>query len=315
MTTQREKVLAIKVFGKYTIINPVSIKGSRYVTCKCDCGKTKDVRVDSLLNGDSSSCGCGTIAKRRQSSHATKDRSYNVSDHVFYNLLMDIHRRCYNKNRDDYKHYGGRGIAVCKRWHKSTPYYLDNFTEDMGSAYRKGLEIERIDVNGDYCPENCIWVDRRTQVNNLRTNRELTWGGITLSTAEVCHLAGLDQAWISDRLNKLEYSNSMEEMFSVKFLDRQYKLLHDGVIKSAKQVLEESGYTESQICRLGTKYGNRGEAAIQLCGAVLIEEREKAYISDFNIAFEKLKEKINKSEFDLNLINKIERRLSEVSNA
>ena len=107
----------------------------------------------------------------------------------------------------------------------------------------------------------------------------------------------------------------MEDMLSVHFSDRQYKMLHNGVIKSAKQVMEDCGYTESQICRFGNKFGSRVEAAIQLCGAVLTEEKEKDYISDFNVAFEKLKEKKYKSEFDFNLISKIERRLLGVSNA
>lgn len=311
MTTQKQKVMDIGRFGRYRVIESTSQKGSMYVICQCDCGKTKDVRVDSLLNGDSKSCGCGAVDKIRKRSHATRDHTNNLKEHMFYNLLLDIHRRCYNENRNDYKHYGGRGVTVCDRWHKDTPYYLDNFTEDMGETYIKGLEIERIDVNGNYCPENCRWVDRKSQTNNLRRNRELSWGGIKLTTAEVCYLSGLDQTWIGDRLNKLKHSDCMEEMFAVKFSDRQYKLLHEGVIKSGKQVMMDCGYTENQICRLGVIYGNRAQAAIELCGAVLTEEKEKDYISDFNTAFEKLKQKEDKSCFDLNLIDKIERKLKE----
>jgi hypothetical protein len=69
--------------------------------------------------------------------------------------------RCLNKNNTNYKLYGGRGITVCDDW-------LDfvGFWEDMGEFYRDGLELDRIDNNGNYEPGNCRWEDWKQQANN-----------------------------------------------------------------------------------------------------------------------------------------------------
>ena len=105
--------------------------------------------------------------------------------------------RCYNPKNNSYSVYGGRGIKVCERWHR----YI-GFLEDMAPTWRKGLTIERLDNNGDYTPENCIWATIAQQENNRRNNRKITVGGSTLTVRQWEHLQGFKDTLISGRLRR-----------------------------------------------------------------------------------------------------------------
>lgn len=101
--------------------------------------------------------------------------SYNQIITAFRNM----HQRCFNKKIPDYCNYGGRGITICCKW-----MTLEGFIEDMLDSFKEGLTLDRVDVNGNYCKENCRWVTRKVQGNNTRRNRYIEYNGVIKTLSE-----------------------------------------------------------------------------------------------------------------------------------
>ncbi len=97
-----------------------------------------------------------------------------------YPIWSSMRSRCNCKTSQFYKNYGGRGIKVCARWESFV-----NFANDLGTP-KKGMTLDRIDVNGNYCPENCRWATRKEQAYNRRNTRKLTYKGKTQNIEQWC---------------------------------------------------------------------------------------------------------------------------------
>lgn len=113
-----------------------------------------------------------------------------------YSLWCRIKDRCNNPNKQHYERYGGRGIKVCERWQNS----FENFLEDMGERPSEKHSIDRIDVNGDYCKENCRWATKKEQANNTSTNKFLLIDGQLKTIAQWSEIYGVKQCIISKRI-------------------------------------------------------------------------------------------------------------------
>jgi len=152
-----------KTFGRWTVIASAgkNKKGDAYWECRCACGNIKAIRGSSLLIGDSTSCGC--FKKDARKTHGkTGSATYSSWRHMM--------RRCYSSKDQDYRHYGGRGITVCPRWHT-----FEHFFADMGEV-PEGLTLGRKKNNEPYSPENCQWETRKQQGQNTRRLIVLTFG-------------------------------------------------------------------------------------------------------------------------------------------
>tara|TARA_R110000868_G_scaffold335325_1_gene596087 strand:+ start:147 stop:587 length:441 start_codon:yes stop_codon:yes gene_type:complete len=113
----------------------------------------------------------------------------------FYRRWCDMRARCTNPNHRAYKWYGARGIVVCDRWQS-----FDLFSEDMLSSYAKGLQLDRLDNNGPYAPDNCKWVTSKQNCRNRRNNRLVDTPLGLMSLAEAAETFSIAASTIQSRL-------------------------------------------------------------------------------------------------------------------
>lgn len=174
-------------FGRLFVLYLHSHDNGSVWVCRCDCGKIIITKTSKLNSGEKKSCGCLLIETRNKfKNDIIIHGNYN---HPLYQIYFDMKRRCYDKNKKDYKNYGGRGIAVCERWKSD---FL-NFVQDMGDR-PKGYTLERINNNGNYEPLNCKWATRNDQNKNLRYSKIWNIKGFVFNSASdagkyfnVCH--------------------------------------------------------------------------------------------------------------------------------
>jgi hypothetical protein len=179
-------------FGNLLVISraPNAGKATKWL-CLCDCGKIKSIRALLLVTNKTVSCGCyrKKVCKKMFSNHGMSNSSE-------YSVWQAMKRRCYDKNNKYYDRYGGRGVTVCDRWVNS----FENFYSDMGKR-PKNYSIDRIDVNGNYSPENCKWSDSIEQANNKSTNSKYLYGEENLTISQWARKAQISPMALRQRLN------------------------------------------------------------------------------------------------------------------
>jgi hypothetical protein len=163
--------------------------------CRCVCGSERVVVGYDLRTGKSKSCGCLNIERIRAVGKSKKRHGF--ADTPTQTSWVEMRRRCYSKHRKEYPNYGGRGITVCERWLNS----FDNFLSDMGPK-PAGTTIERRDNNGNYCPENCYWADRKTQERNKRSNAVYEFYGVKMTVAEASEKFGINYQTLWGRIRR-----------------------------------------------------------------------------------------------------------------
>ena len=149
----------------------------------CDCGAKTIKNLNMVKIRQTRSCGCLKLK-----------RTHGLRRHPLYGTWFSMMGRCYSKTNSSFMNYGGRGIKVCQRWHD-----IKNFIDDIGEK-KIGLSIDRIDVNGDYEPNNVRWADSKTQCGNMRKNLMLEHDGKRMCIAAWAREKNLNPATIYQRL-------------------------------------------------------------------------------------------------------------------
>ena len=177
-----------QTFGQLTVLERAknSKDGKVRWRCRClRCGNECIVRADHLKGGQQK-CGCGKSGKTHGMS--------NTKIHRKWKAMM---QRCYNPNNPSFDDYGGRGIRVCERWHEFQNFYDD--VSILPHFGEKGYTLDRIDNDGDYCPENVRWADRKTQNLNQRRSIKLEYNGEEMTLEEIAKETGLPCTTVHNR--------------------------------------------------------------------------------------------------------------------
>lgn len=158
-----------ETFNRLTIIciEPKQ-DGKTMVKCACDCGSVITHSYYQIAWGHKKSCGCinrSFSANKTINGKAVGNSSiHGMANTRIYSIWKNMKERCRNKNKSNYKYYGGRGISVCDKWINS----FKNFYEDMGDPTTNKHSIDRINTNGNYEPNNCKWSTQSEQCINKR---------------------------------------------------------------------------------------------------------------------------------------------------
>jgi len=184
------KVKPGDVFGRLTVCaaGRKPERNRSYAVCYCECGAGPlAVRFDALRRGVTVSCGCY---------QAEVSTSHGLSKSVHYKRWLNMIDRCDNPECVAYPDYGARGIKVCPEW-----YDIARFIDDLPSGYRDGLEMDRIDNDGNYEPGNVRWATSAANADNRRTGRKLTYNGKTQSFTRWEKELGLRAGTLKDRID------------------------------------------------------------------------------------------------------------------
>lgn len=178
-----------RVVGLLTVLSrgPDQVRAGGLVCpmwyCRCSCGNPEIRLVEGgdLRRKTTVSCGC---YGRSYVGLKKKNTIHGKSKTKEYSSWCGLNRRCFSVSCKSYKDYGGRGITVCESWSIKNSGGFDNFLRDMGLMPGKGYSIERLDVNGGYCKDNCKWIKLSEQSSNTRNSIKLTYGGVTKTQSE-----------------------------------------------------------------------------------------------------------------------------------
>ena len=173
--------------------------GTVMYNCLCKCGNKGVVSSQALRLGKSKSCGClqGELISKSRKTHG-------MTDSRLYDIWCSMKSRCNTPSVSNYKNYGARGIHVCEKWLHNFEAFRD---WAIAAGYSDDLSLDRIDVNGNYEPDNCQFIPIKDQARNKRNTHYVEYNGEQLSLPEACEKAGLDYDVVKQRINRLKWDD------------------------------------------------------------------------------------------------------------
>lgn len=202
-------------FGKLTVVKKHSKDkwGGWNWLCKCDCGNETVVSGGHLRGLKIKSCGC--------SKKESKNFTHKMTGSRLYAIWQAMKSRCYYEKNVNFKNYGGRGITVCQEWQEFLPFYEWAMVSGYDENAKRGeCTIDRIDVNGNYEPNNCRWINCKQQANNTRRNHFIEHNGKVQTVSQWANELGVKPDSIFNRLQK---GFTEEEALTLKFNEHRKK--------------------------------------------------------------------------------------------
>ena len=191
----------------------LAYNGQSIYECTCQCGNTYYTYSGILTRKNRGVISCGCIRQFHMKEISAKTHPIKHGDghrgkhHRLFDIWGGMRQRCNNPNDRSYPNYGGRGIKVCDEWNNIDTGYIAFKEWALSNGYSSKLTIDRIDVNGNYCPENCRWASDKLQLNNTRRNHYIQIGRYVFSVSIWAEIMGINTRTMFNRI-KYGWSDS-----------------------------------------------------------------------------------------------------------
>jgi len=186
-------------FNRLTVVKFSHVQnGNAHWVCSCECGNKTTVSRSSLKRETIKSCGClrKEIGRKK---FLKNPNNHGLRCHPLYDVWDAMKQRCTNPNSLSFRYYGARGISVCDEWINDPVAFIDWAKRN---GYKMGLEIDRRNNDGNYCPENCRFVTRKENMNNKRGNKIIFFNGMELTLSQWADKIGITYNSLTGRLNR-----------------------------------------------------------------------------------------------------------------